>query len=1018
MKKLYAIKIQANRNVLKLVLLTVMLLSASFFSYSQVRVPFTPRESDFTPGQTVYNIKGDFTMIGNTNLTLENYTDTRNNSNNDMEYVDVDGDPSTSNSSSSTLTFSTENGANPNCSNIIYAGLYWTGRGGSNITELQQRTIKFKGPGQSYQTLVADAGDIRYPGDSRMFAAYKEVTSEVRSAGLGEYFVADIALTEGDGGSTGYYGGWGMVVVYENSKMNWRDVTVFDGYAYVTGGTASHTLNVSGFKAVQNGDVNFKLGMMAGEGDVGISGDYFQIRRQSDNQYQSLSHSGNSTNNFFNSFIQTGGNPRNINRQNNTGLDIAMFDVPNPNNSIINNNQTSTQFRYGSTQDTYIIFNIVFSVDAYVPEAEGIVTTTSVNNMPNPVPLEVVPGDIVEYGIEIKNKGTEAVNNTVITLPIPYTSSYNDLSISYTVNPPLSSPPVPAPYYNPNLGATGSIVWEIGTLPVPNNPNDVLATLSFELIATTDCALLVNANCGTDISLGGTISGVGDTSQTVFNQELIQGYQTDGACIGEPIPTPSIIPINSQQYVIDNCGSYTAVRDFYFCNIGSTPIQTSQVSAEFPPGTKYYNEYPLTPSTIQYNASNPFPPVTGTYYAIPPGSTTCYYQFTIHVEVITSTPTANDVFYCIGDTASPLAATPSNQNYILLYYTDNNPSTIGQTSITPDTSTSGTTTYYVAEAIDEDCVSPNRIPIVVTVYEQITISLESITPTSCNDNNTGAIDISVSGGSGSYTYSWNDTANSTSQDISGLPAGSYTIIVDDANSNCTATATYEIVVDDNTAPIITAPSGITVEGCVSTDVIIGGLTALAYSETEVIITEAEFLAEGGTYTEDNVAEITYQDSASGTCPITVTRTFTITDTCGLSASATQTITVQDTTNPVFETAPADITVECIDDVPAMTNLGWTDNCDGSGSVAGSDSALSGDACGGTITRTWSYTDACGNPATATQIITIQDTIAPTFDAAPADITVECIDDVPAMTNLGWTDNCDGSGSVAGSDSAL
>ena len=50
-------------------------------------------------------------------------------------------------------------------------------------------------------------------------------------------------------------------------------------------------------------------------------------------------------------------------------------------------------------------------------------------------------------------------------------------------------------------------------------------------------------------------------------------------------------------------------------------------------------------------------------------------------------------------------------------------------------------------------------------------------------------------------------------------------------------------------------------------------------------------------------------------------------------------------------------------------LGWTDNCDGSGNVTGTDSALSGGACGGTITRTWSYTDACGNPASATQTIT-------------------------------------------------
>ena len=45
-----------------------------------------------------------------------------------MKYVDVDGVASTWNSSSSNLVFSNEFGADPNCSNIVYAGLYWTGR--------------------------------------------------------------------------------------------------------------------------------------------------------------------------------------------------------------------------------------------------------------------------------------------------------------------------------------------------------------------------------------------------------------------------------------------------------------------------------------------------------------------------------------------------------------------------------------------------------------------------------------------------------------------------------------------------------------------------------------------------------------------------------------------------------------------------------------------------------------------------------------------------------------------------
>ncbi|XOV68837.1 MAG: CUB domain-containing protein [Fluviicola sp.] len=157
------------------------------------------------------------------------------------------------------------------------------------------------------------------------------------------------------------------------------------------------------------------------------------------------------------------------------------------------------------------------------------------------------------------------------------------------------------------------------------------------------------------------------------------------------------------------------------------------------------------------------------------------------------------------------------------------------------------------------------------------------------------------------------------------------------------------------------------------------------------------------------------DTSDGqSCPETITRTYRVTDDCGNFIFVTQTITIHDTQAPVFNAPPADVTVECIGDVPAMTNLGWTDNCDGSGNVTGSD-VSDGQSCPETITRTWTYTDACGNTATETQIITVHDTQAPVFAAAPADASYQCIGDVPAMTGLGWTDNCDGSGTVAGTE---
>ena len=69
------------------------------------------------------------------------------------------------------------------------------------------------------------------------------------------------------------------------------------------------------------------------------------------------------------------------------------------------------------------------------------------------------------------------------------------------------------------------------------------------------------------------------------------------------------------------------------------------------------------------------------------------------------------------------------------------------------------------------------------------ISLNALTDVSCNGGADGAIDITIAGGLPSFQFQWSNGA--TSEDISGLIAGSYTVTVSDAQL-CTSTSTFTV----------------------------------------------------------------------------------------------------------------------------------------------------------------------------------------------------------------------------------
>lgn len=150
-----------------------------------------------------------------------------------------------------------------------------------------------------------------------------------------------------------------------------------------------------------------------------------------------------------------------------------------------------------------------------------------------------------------------------------------------------------------------------------------------------------------------------------------------------------------------------------------------------------------------------------------------------------------------------------------------------------------------------------------------------------------------------------------------------------------------------------------------------------------------------------------QTQTAGSCPhsYTLTRTWTATDPCGNSSSASQVLTVQDLTAPVLSAFPANITVSC-DNIPTQTVLTATDNCDPAPSVTPTETRTNGSCPWSyTLTRTWVAMDACGNTSNHTQTVTVQDLTAPIFTSFPANESVSC-SAIPAPATPTFTDNCD------------
>ena len=510
-----------NMNNRYIVLIIIFLIST--LSHAQLKKGFEPRFNE--------SVNGDFAMIANNMVSVNPimpYNDEGNNDGINLVYVDIDGNTgigaNTFNSSSAEFKNPVTNLPSTNCLTIKRVLLYWAAAdkepddndiSSENQPDWDFNDIKLMLPGQTnYVDYEADevlyrgrddngdgTADDHFANDP--YVCVKDITTFVNNNlpinggnAYGVYQVANVEcktgqLVEHDAlFNTGVSGGWQIVFVYESPLLIKKNVSIYDGYIHVSStGLPQYGITIDNFQTVPAPQaVNVKILMGSLEGDRGRVGDRLEIENAL-NTFVPITTDPVSPirplNNFFNSRITIDNNnflDRIPASENTLGFDAAIFDLSNPNNSIIQNDQTSANFRLTTTIETYGMFLLGLSVDVFEPDLGPIEVLTNAASTPQS------PGTIINADFTVENKGNDNAVNVTISSTLPPQIEVNDFA-GLLLTLPTG---VNATY----IGNVLTFTVDDQYVEVGDSPIDV----DFDLIIKDECYFL-NDNCD-DLSFG------------------------------------------------------------------------------------------------------------------------------------------------------------------------------------------------------------------------------------------------------------------------------------------------------------------------------------------------------------------------------------------------------------------------------------------------------------------------------------------------------------------------------------
>ncbi|MFT5822079.1 MAG: putative repeat protein (TIGR01451 family), partial [Crocinitomix sp.] len=549
-----------KQQVMRKTLLLLSLLVSTFFytvsAYSQTVTPFSLRYSTSAKGSIdfVSNaiLQCDGTGGGGANCAdldaqlPPTFASWSQNNDHVAEFIDIDGDPSTFSSSSDSLDLG-------GCSTIAFAGIYWGGRADDDDLEFLNRgDIRIDANGDGYTDvsadLVIDAGAAEGLGN-RVYYCFADITDLIASNPIQSlYTVADVYSRLGGGANR--WGGWNIVVVYENDLLPMRNLNVFDGLVNVNNSGTEVEVGISGFLTPPSGPVTFEVGVYGYDGDRGFVGD--SLLFDGGSGYVAISDALNPANDIFNFSQSTAGvvsNSQEPLRHNNISIDADIFEPDNAAFAYIGNSASSADVKVTTSNETVQVQVITLAIDVYEPDVRAGVRVEDLNGG------LLEPGDTLKYTVVGSNVGSDPSIDTYLTDTLANNIEYVPETIEITFGPNSGTKTDAIGDDQAFYDATGHFIRvNIGDLAddaiggeVENSPSGADSTVfTFCAVAIDDC---VHLTCDNIVENQAYIFGTGEVSGNDFSNESNPGiFDADGC----PLDGTTSVVIDITDCVLPN----------------------------------------------------------------------------------------------------------------------------------------------------------------------------------------------------------------------------------------------------------------------------------------------------------------------------------------------------------------------------------------------------------------------------------------------------------------------------------